>query len=97
MIPTKEGIYEWFDDDGTKRLVSVCDVSAKKDNSYLRVAWGGGYYDIKESISPVYNMRGQIVSYHQRPNEWDGGTWGKRLGDIGSIPEEQLYESPDRK
>ena len=96
MIPTEEGIYEWFDDDGTKRLVAVCDVSPKKDNSYLRVAWGGGYYDIQDSIETLYNCDLEPVRTHERKSEWTGGKWGARLGDGDSIPYEQLYKFPDK-
>ena len=44
MKPNKEGIWEWFDTDGAKRLVYVCNVGGAKP--YLRVYWWGGYYNI---------------------------------------------------
>ncbi len=41
MKPDKAGIWEWFEEDGTKRLVSVCDVGAPVGMKYLRVYWWG--------------------------------------------------------
>ena len=96
MLPIIEGIYEWFESDGKRRLVSVCDVSPKKDNSYLRAYWAGGYYDIKDSVSDVYDMGGVWQYSFLKRSEWTGGTWGNRVGDIGSINEDLLYEGLDR-
>jgi hypothetical protein len=42
MKPNKPGIWEWFEEDGTKRLVCVCCLG--KD--WLRVYWWGGYYSV---------------------------------------------------
>jgi len=92
MKPNREGIWEWFDKDGNKRLVEVFDVAAKLREAtgyadpYLRVYWWGGYYNV--------NNEG-IGTWEEALNkaEWPD-RWGNFVGEIGSVPEEQLYSQP---
>lgn len=44
--PDKPGIWQWYEDDGTERLVCVYDVGFGLP--YLRVFWWGGYYDVHD-------------------------------------------------
>jgi hypothetical protein len=88
MKPDKEGIYEWFEEDGTKRLVSVCNVAAKLGGVCLRVYWWGGYYRVNDEHDPdhpehdVYNKA-----------EWPD-RWGNYVGTEDSIPDTQKYWMP---
>ena len=92
MKPDKAGIWEWFEEDGTKRLVSVCDVGV--DTPYLRVYWWGGYYTVNEVVNePIYDCDMKQVRTINRPPEWPD-RWGAYVGDRNSVPEEQLYLMP---
>lgn len=100
MKPDREGIWEWFDDDGTKRLVEVFDVAAKlrevtgHAEQYLRVYWWGGYYNVNDEVEDLVNCAGVVVERnHINPAEWPD-RWGNRVGDNNSLPEEQLYLGP---
>ena len=90
MKPNKPGIWEWFDNDGTKRLVEVYDVSTSlrkiysNEPAYLRVYWWGGYYNVNDETDDT--------GYEWKA-EW-ADRWGERIGDNGSLPEEQLYLGP---
>lgn len=79
MKPDKEGIWEWFDEDGNKRLVSVCNVAAKLGEVYLRVYWWGGYYSIEAD--------------ERRAAEWPD-RWGNYIGPEDCVPESQKYWMP---
>lgn len=87
MKPDKEGIWEWFEEDGTRRLMSVFDVSKNIqaingiEPVYLRVYWWGGYYDV--------NSNDNDAMWPDR--------WGKWIGENGTLPEEQLYNMPTPK
>ena len=96
--PTTQGIYEWFEKDRTKRLVVVWNVFEKlgDETNYLRVCWGGSYYDVHSRYEPLYNCDGKHVRTVWSPSEWTDGTWGKRIGDIGSIDDKYLYLSLDK-
>ena len=96
LIPDRAGVWEWTDDYGIKILVEVCDVSIKKDNSYLRVYWCGGYYNIKSELEPLYKCDGSIARYELSRNEWKDGIWGERVGDNGSIDESKLFLTIDK-
>ena len=78
MKPNKPGIWEWFNDEGKKLLVSVVDVGY--GTPYLRVAWWGGYYNVNDEDD-------------DNPSEWPD-RWGNFVGEQGSIPEEQIYSMP---
>lgn len=46
MRPNKAGVWEWFDANGVKQNVYVCDVGTA--NSWFRVYWWGGYYNVND-------------------------------------------------
>jgi len=90
MKPDQPGIWEWFDEDGAKRLVEVFNVMDKCPNAapYLRVYWWGGYYNINDEHDP------EAPEYdHHMKAEWPD-RWGSRIGDNNSLPENQLYLMP---
>ncbi len=75
MKPDKPGIWEWFEEDGTKRLVSVVNTehNASLPPSFC-VFWWGGYYTINDERNPS-------------APEWDWATkaewpdrWGNYVG-----------------
>jgi hypothetical protein len=87
MIPDKEGIWEWFEEDGTKRLMSVFNV--EHDPSYplhLRAYWWGGYYNVADSPEEV---PGDPFCKAEWPDRW-----GNYVGPNGSVKEEDLYNGP---
>jgi len=88
MKPNREGIWEWFEDDGTKRLVHVCDVGKKVGMSYLRVYWWGGYYNVNDRHDPEHPEYD-----HHTKAEWPD-QWGNYVGPIGSVAEDDLYQMP---
>jgi hypothetical protein len=88
MKPDKEGIWEWFDTDGTKRLVHVCNVIPSRKEPYLRVYWWGGYYNINDEINPCDPGGNNCAK-----QEW-ADRWGKYIGPAGSVKEEELYQMP---
>jgi hypothetical protein len=82
MKPDKEGIWEWFDDDGTKRLVSVFNVESNPSfPPYLRVSWWGGYYSIDDEPNLGFKT------------EWPD-RWGNYVGPVDSVKEYDLYWMP---
>lgn len=92
MKPNREGIWEWFEEDGTKRLVHVCDVAKdlRQENPdekpYFRVYWWGGYYNINDE---------EVGTSHEQCTkaEWPD-RWGNFVGEIGSVKDEDLYLFP---
>ena len=84
MKPDKEGIWEWFDEEGTKHLVDVVNVEHDfRYPKYLRVNWGGGYYNINdESI-------GEIDEIHCK-SEWPD-RWGNYVGTRDEVEESLIY------
>ncbi len=46
MTPDKAGIWEWFEEDGTTRLVCVCVIG----KNWLKVYWWGGYYNVNDDV-----------------------------------------------
>jgi hypothetical protein len=86
MKPDKPGIWEWFDEDGTKRLVNVCDCTHGVSPIYLRVYFWGGYYNVNDEGAD------SIFAPFDKA-EWSD-RWGRFVGEIGSIPEDQLYLGP---
>ncbi len=88
MIPDRAGVWEWFDNDGTKRLMSVFDVAAKLREAtghaepHLRVYWWGGYYNVAAMGTGPFEEQ-----------EWPD-RWGQWVGENGSIPENQIYNGP---
>ena len=85
MKPNKEGIWEWFEEDGTKRLVSVCNVGV---DTILRVAWWGGYYRVNDEPDPNHPEHDE----HNKA-EWPD-RWGNYVGPEDSVPEDQKYWGP---
>jgi hypothetical protein len=86
MKPDREEIWEWFDEDGTKRLVHVCNVGI--DVPYLRVYWWGGYYNVNDEHDP------EAPEYdHHIKAEWPD-RWGNYVGPVSSVNEEDLYLMP---
>ena len=91
MKPDRPGIWEWFDEDGTKRLVEVFDVSPKRYPPHLRVYWWGGYYNVKEETNPCDpNGNKRLMQ------EW-ADRWGERIAYNNSLPEKQLYLGPPKE
>jgi hypothetical protein len=94
MKPDCAGIWEWFDDDGTKRLVEVFDVAADvrkvypAESPHFRVYWWGGYYNVNDETDPQHPEYDEFTKA-----EWPD-RWGNRIGDNSSLPEEQLYIGP---
>jgi hypothetical protein len=88
MMPNCEGIWEWFEEDGTKRLVEV--VSPYKDigENILQVYWNGSYYEIYDRVDNLYNLFEKNVLIKA---EWVGGTWGNRIANNGEIHESLMY------
>ena len=87
MRPDKAGVWEWFDEDGTKRLVSVCDVGVPK-HPHLRVYWWGGYYNTHDELDPEHPEYDE----HNKA-EW-ADRWGKYIGPEDSVPDDQKYWLP---
>ena len=92
MKPDKKGIWEWFEEDGTKRLVYVADVGVS--TPYLRVVWWGGYYDVHDRVNePIYDCDMKQCGTVNRPAEWED-RWGNYVGPVNSVPDDQLYLQP---
>ncbi len=88
MKPDKEGIWEWFEEDGTKRLVDVCNVASKSNDVYLRVYWWGGYYNVNDEHDP------EAPQYdHHLKAEWPD-RWGNYVGQQNDFKETDLYHMP---
>ena len=88
MKPDQNGIYEWFEQDGTKRLVEVVDVCKGMFPPYLRVYWWGGYYNVNDehdALNPQYDELTKA--------EWPD-RWGNRVADNHGLPEDILYLMP---
>lgn len=88
MKPDSEGVWEWYDDDGTKRLVSVFNVGRPLGELYLRVAWWGGYYNVDDEHDPEHPEHDKYTQA-----EWPD-RWGIRVGDIGCVSELDIYNMP---
>lgn len=87
MKPDRSGIWEWFDEDGTKRFVEVCDC-APKDRGFkphLRVFWCGGYY----SVNDEHDLEQPEHDKFSKA-QW-ADRWGVRIANNGDLPEDQLY------
>ncbi len=88
MKPDKEGIWEWFEEDGTKRLMYVCNVGGPLPEHYLRVYWWGGYYNISDDPG-VDDKYGPIPGKAEWPDRW-----GNYIGPLGTVPDADLYLGP---
>ena len=97
MTPDKKGVWEWFDDDGIKRLVLVCNVAERLGEQRLRVALWGGYYDVTDRTEDIYGcVKGKWVVVEKDVHysaEWPD-RWGNYVGAHGCVPDEQIYEVP---
>ena len=103
MSPDRPGIWEWFEADGTKRLVEVFNVNSQPlegeepSKAWLRVYWWGGYYNMNQETNDLVNIRGEVVMEdYVEEAEW-ADRWGNRVGDNNSLPEEQLYLGPTKE
>lgn len=83
MKPDRTGIWEWFELDGTRRLVYVWNVFEKHPNlePYFRVCCHGSYYNVHDI--PEDGIHGKA--------EWIHGTWGNYMGQYEDFDESQLY------
>ena len=92
--PNKEGIWEWFDESGNRRLVDVVNVEHDPSRPpYLRVAWWGGYYNITPESHDLIDSKGKVCGNYTFPAEW-ADRWGTYVGPRESIPNDQLYTQP---
>lgn len=83
MRPNKEGIWEWFDENGKKQLVSVINVGKDEDTVWFRVYYLGGYYNVNDEwIGTVDEEFGK--------SEWPD-RWGKYVCELHAIPLEDTY------
>lgn len=88
MKPDREGIWEWSDERGKKHLVAVYNTSKPINDVHLRVNWWGSYYNVNDEHDPEAPENDQFTKA-----EWPD-RWGNFVGEIGSIPDEQLYLMP---
>lgn len=92
MTPNCEGIWEWFEKDGTKRLVEVVNVYKNIGETCLRVYWNGSYYNVSDRYEDLYNMDGSIFEKNVLVKaEWVSGTWGNRVANNGELPDDLMY------
>lgn len=89
MKPNEPGIWEWFDEDGTKRLVEVVNVCSQVEDQWLRVYWWGGYYNVNDEAMGTPDEPFMKAEWPDR--------WGNRVGNNHSLPNEQLYLQPTRE
>ena len=85
MKPDREGIWEWFEEDGTRRLVAVCNCGVPNGIPYLRVAWWGGYYNVNDEFVGA----GELSHKAEWPDRW-----GKYVAGFGELKQEDLYIAP---
>ena len=85
MKSNRPGIWEWFDENGIRRLVEVFNCSPPNRNPYLRVYWWGGYYNVNDE----YDLENS--TYHKA--EW-ADRWGERVSDNNALPDSELYLRP---
>jgi hypothetical protein len=91
--PHKAGIWEWYDDEGQKRLVDVANIEVDLTYPpYLRVCFWGGYYDVHDSDDEIFPDGITI----ERKAEWPD-RWGNFVGPRGCVPEDDLYYIPKTK
>jgi|ERR1035441_426876 hypothetical protein len=89
MKPNRAGIWEWFDKDGTKRLVAVYNTEHNPQcPPHLRVYWWGGYYNVNDE-------------HEAEHPEWDWASaaewadrWGNYVAPHGCFGDEELYLGP---
>lgn len=92
--PNIEGIWEWFEEDYTRRLVCVYNVGIPLNEVHLRVGWWGGYYDVCDRVEDIYHYDGSVARTGvHRPAEWPD-RWGGYVGRLGSVKDEDLYLMP---
>jgi hypothetical protein len=92
--PNIQGIWEWFKEDGTRRLVCVYNVGIPLKEVRLRVKWWGGYYDVRDSVEDTYYCDGSVAKKDvRRSAEWPD-RWGEYVGRLGSVKDEDLYLMP---
>jgi hypothetical protein len=70
MKPDKAGIWEWIDNDGSIKLVYVCNVAADaEDRPWLRVFFAGGYYNVHDECVGTWEEKFMKSEWPDR--------WGK--------------------
>jgi hypothetical protein len=86
MKPDREGIFEWFNEHGQKRLVVVFNVGKELGETWLRVFFWGGYYNVKDEAIGTSDEEFSKVEWPDK--------WGNYVGELKSVPDEQLYLYP---
>lgn len=90
--PDSPGIWEWFEEDGTKRLVNVVNTSCVVDKPIFEVTWNGSYYNIEEYFDNIYNLDGSVFETNVLvKSEWTDGRWGNFVAKYGELPEDSIY------
>ena len=90
MKPDKSGIWEWYDTNGIKRLVSVFNIEHDPSRpQYLRVYFWGGYYNVNDEPEEV---PGDPFCKAEWPDRW-----GNYIGPEGCVKEEDLYGMPTKE
>jgi hypothetical protein len=90
MKPNKPGIWEWYDDTGTKQFVSVVNVECDPSYPpYFRVYFRGGYYNINNEAVGTWEEEFSLAEWPDR--------WGYYVGDEGCVSNEQIYGTPNYK
>lgn len=90
MKPDKPGIWEWYNSKGELKLVGVHDVGYFIP--LLRVYWWGGYYNVHEDVE---GKKRNPNDPHMNA-EWPD-SWGKYVGELDSVPNDQLYSLPTQE
>lgn len=81
MTPNEQGIWEWYDKKGVRRLLEVHNVETNFNYpQHLRVRFNNKYF----------NVRDQPLNITDTQAEWPDN-WGARIGDLGSVPNQDLY------
>ena len=87
--PNKAGVWEWFQEDGTKRLVAVVNIEHDATRPpYLRVYWNGGYYNVNDEHDPEAPEYDWAIKA-----EWPD-RWGNYIAPHGCFGDEELYLMP---
>jgi hypothetical protein len=58
---------------------------------------GGGYYNVHDRVENIYRHTGTTWEVVERDVKHDAewpDRWGVRVGDLGTVPEDQLYLQP---
>jgi hypothetical protein len=94
MKPNSPGIWEWFEENGIKRLVEVVDISCGS-KPCLRVYWWGGYYSIEDEVNQITDRNGKPKEFVSKA-QWTN-RFGNRVANNNSVPEELVYVRPTKE